>query len=203
MTRITLPGERLATALVVVEPFASRDATLPSLNVVRLMVWPGQAVLAATNRYALGEYKLVNTGRDPWELGELSLPYQVAADWVKRTRKLANDVTISADGDKVTLQLPTGDTNTITVATEAATWMPGDHRQFFSAPDDPGQHVTMQFAVPNVLDVLTKVFKGSRGHLRFQFGATPARPVLVTCADMPEFRAAVMPVVTRPREDGE
>jgi len=87
MSTITLevPGADLVAGLTAVLPHAGTDDTLPMLAAVNFTVRDGHLMLAATDRYTLGTYRLVEV-KDDVEL-DVILPRRDAQDLLTRAKK--------------------------------------------------------------------------------------------------------------------
>jgi hypothetical protein len=82
---IEVPGAELVAGLTAVLPHAGADDTLPVLAAVNFTVRDGQLMLAATDRYTLGTYRLVEVEGDV-EL-DVVLPRRDATDLLARAKK--------------------------------------------------------------------------------------------------------------------
>jgi hypothetical protein len=197
MAKIEVRAAKLAEALAVTIPFAGTDPVLPSLNAVRFMAPRGaNLVLAATNRFVIGEFTLHADdvpSIDGLADDGFTLALPAAKDWLKLAKAAARTnsglgtvLLIEVDGELVTLAEPGAASSTS--RTVGDQWVPNHERLW---PTMPGELDRIGFR-SDVIGAFAKAFKVEP--LEFRFGENAKRPVAVTAPGVPEFRGLIMPV---------
>lgn len=112
MSHLTVPGKELRVALEVLAPMAATGFDVKMLAAVHLRANSEKVTLSATDRYGIGQWILTPTEQD----GDVNVA--IATSDVKRIltllpalRKRDEDypVTISVDGDRITVETENGD----------------------------------------------------------------------------------------------
>jgi hypothetical protein len=197
MAKIEVRAAKLAEALTATIPFAGTDPALPSLNAVRFMVPRGaNLVLAATNRFVIGEFTL-HPDDVPNIDGPLladdgfTLALPAAKDWLKLAKAAARTLGIAVllievDGELATLTDPGGTYSGS--GTVGDRWVP-NHARLWPAKHGELERVGFR---SDVVGAFAKAFKVEP--LEFRFGENAKQPVAVTAPNVPEFRGLIMPV---------
>lgn len=165
---------------------ASTDTTLPILCTVQLE-WDGtQLKTVATDRYVLAEQTVTvdqPDGSDPWAVN-VDAKTLVAA--LKAAGKHPQVTFEPADGH-VVIEWAAGSAKPPTVD--------GDYPKVDQLWPEPGDGVTYIGVDPQMLARFAKLKSTDRRiAVRFTFGDGPAKPILVTSPEIPDFRALLAPL---------
>lgn len=199
MSSTTVSGKELRVALEVLAPMADRSGYTFVLSAIRMAVTADAATLFATDRYRIGEWALDQSDAD----GEFTA--LIPAFDVKRIlfilptfRVSAEDsrITISTDGDRITIENERGDR-------VVTTQVKGDYpalAHLFSAEKTPSSIQGVSLDPKLLADTSAAARRiaqwdsgfGKRG-LRLTFGAVH-KPVGVAIEGLDRFRALLMPM---------
>lgn len=202
--KIEINSGKLAEALAMVSPLASKDGMLPALNAVAMHYrQDGTVAFVATDRYILGEYVIERKDFDPVDVepGTWVIPMDTVtaiAKMAKATAKVNGTlpVIITTEGD---LRIEARDYDTsVSGRLEAAEHVPNYQRLFPATGHDHGPAFfgLSAHTVTKLQKVMAASGKStSTGHVvRFDFAADNLKGITFRVRNVPEFRGLVMPV---------
>lgn len=197
MSHLTVPGKELRVALEVLAPMVATGFDVKMLAAVHLRASSEKVTLSATDRYGIGQWTLAPTEQD----GDVNAA--IATEDVKRIlallpalRKRDEDspVTLSVDGDRITVETENGDR---VVATHVEGKTPDFDKLF---PDERGELAGVTLA-PEKLARFTSAqrrigqwesehrYSGMKLSLVGQY-----KSVVITFPGLDQFRGLLMPM---------